>query len=551
MTSEAYAAAKIIIESFHVRPPTGGQLVPLQLWPLQEELLKLMTQDVTRPLYIQLLKSRRAGASKFSAAYIAYRLIEQPGTAAVILSHYQSSARRILAMVHECYQGTRYMEQISSHTKDTLVLENGSSVEAYSSRTRDQVRSHGAQIIHASEVAYWDKASEVFDSLYPLLPKDGPARLIVESTGREGGYFAELWDRNISTQHMRRGKDAALWRAVFFPWYKDPRNVLPSWIRKQWLPLKHDARHEDVERELRGLGVKDEQLAWRRWIIDTEYSGDIFRFAREYPAHPSEAFAAGSESVFGIAPVARLATRIDHFVAEKGDYYNGKFYPREDGAHRYCRLSPSDRGYLIACDPADGTPGGCWTAIVVLTKVDDALVACHSWRGKLGPTATASLLASLGRYYGDAPIVVELPGVGAQVITELRNLGYGNIWYDPRTGSRASPGLYITHSRREELVALLAEHLNNDSLSVIDERIVAEARAYVRDPKGRGTSSYGASSGHDDLICALMAAVGAWALTPQLSGGMRPRYDDDQIPSGWGRVVDRKPKTNEIERLLV
>jgi hypothetical protein len=140
------------------------------------------------------------------------------------------------------------------------------------------------QYFHGSEVAFWDKAEDIFAGAIKSIPSGkfmGGTEIFLESTsGGPGGVFYDLW--------MEAEKGNNLYIPVFIPWWwqDEYANEIP----------KDGVRFNDSEIEYQEeTGISDEQLLWRRYEIA---ESGLKKFKREYPKSVAEAFEYAEEDTF-------------------------------------------------------------------------------------------------------------------------------------------------------------------------------------------------------------------------------------------------------------
>src|ERR1035438_1097683 len=91
---------------------------------------------------------------------------------------------------------------------------------------------------------------------------------------------------------------------------------------------------EVTEQQLYNLHA--DQLAWRRYQIETACEGKIGRFRQEFPGNPQEAFQSSGRTIFDMQAVARMpiiqgASRGRLDVFEVGIEKRIQFLQSEDG----------------------------------------------------------------------------------------------------------------------------------------------------------------------------------------------------------------------------
>jgi hypothetical protein len=133
-------------------------------------------------------------------------------------------------------------------------------------------RSATAQLLHASEAAFWDDPPIQMASLMQTVPDLDATEIAIESTANGFNDFHSLWRK------AEAGESEFM--PVFLPWSLDPgyrRKVDPDFVM------------DEEERRLAELhGLDAEQIAWRRAKISQLGSAEYF--SQEYPLTSSEAF---------------------------------------------------------------------------------------------------------------------------------------------------------------------------------------------------------------------------------------------------------------------
>jgi hypothetical protein len=142
-------------------------------------------------------------------------------------------------------------------------------------------RSSTAQLLHASEAAFWVDLQEQFAALVQTVPDIDGSEIIVETTGNAyGDPFHQFWRK------CEAGKSEFV--PIFLPCSLDPeyRAKVPE-----------DFTLTAEEKDLAAPhGLDDEQMSWRRNKISQ--LGDLDLFKREYPIDPTEAFLASKFDSF-------------------------------------------------------------------------------------------------------------------------------------------------------------------------------------------------------------------------------------------------------------
>lgn len=131
-------------------------------------------------------------------------------------------------------------------------------------------RSATAQLLHASEGAFWPDLPAQMASLMQTVPDLDGTEILIESTANGYNDFHSLWRKAESGESE--------FMPVFLPWSIEPgyrRTVPPDFVM------------DGEEKTLAELHKLDsEQIAWRRAKISQLGSAEYF--AQEYPITPSE-----------------------------------------------------------------------------------------------------------------------------------------------------------------------------------------------------------------------------------------------------------------------
>jgi hypothetical protein len=141
-------------------------------------------------------------------------------------------------------------------------------------------RSATAQLLHASETAFWADLPQQMASLMQVVPDLGNTEIILESTANGYNDFHQLWRK------AEAGESEFL--PLFLPWSIDPDYRRP--VDDSFVP-------DADERELMALHkLEPAQISWRRAKISQLGSADYF--CQEYPATAAEAFVSSTFDSF-------------------------------------------------------------------------------------------------------------------------------------------------------------------------------------------------------------------------------------------------------------
>ena len=131
---------------------------------------------------------------------------------------------------------------------ETLLFNNDSGYIVSVATLDGAGRSATAQLLHASEAAFWPDLEAQIASLFQIVPDVDGSEAIIESTANGYNDFHKLWRLAES--------GASEWLPIFLPWSLDPE------YRKK---PDEDFTITAEEVELKKLyGLEDAQIAWRR-----------------------------------------------------------------------------------------------------------------------------------------------------------------------------------------------------------------------------------------------------------------------------------------------
>lgn len=499
-----------------------AQIRPLVLNAEQEVYLNAVHDDLNsrRPLRYIILKARQMGMSTLTEALIFNFSFMWPGSKSIIVAHEGDASRNLLGMTNLYWQQyvfrSLFTEKYNSKNELTW-LETDSSIRVTTAKNTDAGRSNTLQCIHASEVAFWDDAQDTFLSLLNTVPTGyANSFVVLESTANGiGGYFHDTW---------RAAENGDVeYKPLFFPWYtfKEYRASATGLITP---PLR---KLDTEERALRKLGIDDDQLKWRRWMIRNRTGGDVEKFHQEYPTTPDEAFISTGTNIF---PLDHLVRCFEPKNGAKGEIIRTatgriEFKKHEYGEltiFRYPSASKTYGQYFVAGDPTHTTRGDYACAQVINRRTLEQVAV---WRGKIDPASFGRVLRDLARFYNDAMISSEVEGPGYATIGALIESGYPHIW-KKRTADKDpghvhdNYGWSTTRKSKHWAIGVTKKAVIDHDLLIHDKRTFLEMRDYVTLPNGEmGPAS---NQDNDDTVMAMAIALICHFTEPPL-----PAYDDD------------------------
>jgi hypothetical protein len=318
-------------------------------------------------------------------------------------------------------------------------------------------------------------------------------------------------------------------------WWEHPSNRMPLAIA----PDRFQDSLSIEERELKGRYNLDlQQLAWRRWTIHNDFTGDMARFRREHPATPEEAFSANSRNRFSIPHIGKI-----HFTAqavcgelevedvgagEKRLALLASEHGSEHGAFRVWRRPEKGRLYVLGADCAQGLDvnegeGDCDPDYSVGQVLDrDTGEQCAVLRARMMPGETGRYMARVGKYYNMAQICGERNpgGGGVSMLESILGADYPSslIYHRPSTPDRDPQvrgdriGWDTSGVSRPILISLLDETIRQLAITLHCPITVSELMTFIIKATGKAEAQIGC---HDDTVIALALAIIAITRMPR------------------------------------
>lgn len=531
----------------------NGVLVPFTLRETQRRFDAFLEEELAEKGYarVVVLKARKEGISSVVQGRAVREAIERPGWHVGVMAHNDDACAAIFERTRTFFEGLpqemqRSLERWNLNEIATKAP-HASNVEVNVAKGRGAwARGSDKHYVHLSEFAFWPlvrgeaRSQGQLVAIMNAVPRVPGTVVVIESTANgAGNHFHHLWKRTA-----KKGSD---WRPLFFAWQDFPIYRIEG---KKASDFHADLEWEKDEPRLRGMGIDEEQLAWRRWKIAADCDGDLDVFNQEFPATESDAFLATGTPVFLLAPLrdreAILRRREDpekgcptprYSFNDKGqiaaDQKSGEVrFWRTEGAGEL-DLSDPDR-YVITADPAgsgahapDAMKGDPACAYVWDRTRNEQISEMHGW---LPPDEFGQALAWLGAIYQNPLIIPEAGPWGGHVVSVLQRLNYPRIYFRERLDDQfqmppVNYGQYgwVTSAKtKPQMIDALRQLWRDGAIVVQSLECVAEHLTFVKN----GIRREAASGCHDDRVmaCAIFAL---WSLqhpyAPKPKVAERPR----------------------------
>lgn len=523
----------------HKNPLNG--FAPYVPKPVQNDFVGLVNAEVAaeRPVRIIVLKARQVGLSTAMQMRMMVEALTLPGFTGLTLNKRDKDTNYIFTMAETAWRSLPSSlrvpkDNFGNKAGEQITFVNESRLRTETAQAKDGGRSTMARWLHATEVAFYPYARELFVGLKPIIPDVAGTLICVESTANgQGNYFHQQW--------VRAEQGESDYIPFFVPWVVEPEYRRPL-TQTQADTLQGDL--DEYEQSLLANGavylgepvvVTLEHLAWRRHMIRNVSDGDVGAFMQENPISPHEAFQSSSRSFF--------ADLLDRFHAHPpikvGDIEEAKngtirFVEAEGRDARRAPLKlyelPKRDGrlYVIFVDTAGRVSEREWEAFEDRGDAEDYNVATvldgttgevvAKWRMRAEPDVTVSATMALGILYGgrDRPALLAYDttgGHGNAQVQLARDRGYENLYMErvggehQRQRSRRRYGLTITSANRNKILSGFKRRMRDAPELLHDADLRSECDVFVKGRTGEGTA---ASGFHDDCVLSAACAYFVW-----------------------------------------
>ena len=441
-----------------IRHPARGR-IPFDLRDAQKETLKaVQTHD-----RVVVLKARQVGFSTLFANYVLWLCLFKPDQLIIMLSRTEREAQDLLSKSKYAYELLpewlkNRCPKVKSDTMLKIAFDNGSTVESLPSRD-SPARGRSVSLVIVDEWAFLENPEDAWASIEPVTDIGG--KIIGLSTANgHGNFFQTLWS---GARNNTNG---------FFPVFF-PHNAVPE---------RNDTWYESK---------RSSMLDWQ--------------LHQEYPRSEDEAFIKSGNPVFDVEALLRIIT-----VPPKTGFLwssnrnSQEFRPSVDGELSIWAMPDPRARYVIGADVAEGLERGDYSSAHVI-DIRSNLVVAH-WHGHSEPDQFGLELDTLGRFYNDALLGVEVNNHGLTTLTELKRQSYPAIYYryslDDRTMKRTSKlGWRTSRTSKPLMIDELGQGFRQGEVDLKCEYTIAELRTFVRNAKGLM-----AGSPHDDRVISLAIA---------------------------------------------
>src|SRR5713101_2761280 len=401
------------------------------------EIVKGLSEGITT---FVILKGRQQGSTTLFLAIDFFYALAYPGILGTFILHEEKALGKWRAMIDMQLQsmpvkleGKRFRPKVESHNRNLLLLENHSSFSYLIGGVQENSggglgRSMASNYVHATEVAMYANEDDLKAFKASISSIYAHRLQIWESTANGFNHFYDQY---------QLAKTSPASRAIFSGWWRDERRQFHvddgrfGHYGRDRLSRLERGRVRAVK-ELYDFDVSMQQMAWYRFHLDNEKSGDQCTMDAEFPFTEEDAFQSTGAKYFTspvLTEVMREARR------HPMQAYRYRMTRRWDDTVVQGPLSDpraelkiwehaSKFGvYVVSCDPAYGSSDQADnTCIQVWRCYAECMVQVAEFCSRDYATyQVAWVIAHLAGFYGkrDCRVIIEINGPGKAVFSEL------------------------------------------------------------------------------------------------------------------------------------
>lgn len=493
-----------------------------------------------------ILKCRQVAITTVASVIELFWALANPGVQGAIIADRTDNLerlRRIFASLLETLppEWRSPEHKLIQNNRNGMAFANRSVIDLMAAANNpDLGASRALNMMHATECGQWRSLAGV-ESLKASLARQNPHRLYVwESIANGFNWWYNFCQQAKADTHMR---------FVFIGFWANPTYSIPKDdpdYRQYWDGhlTEEEVRDARLVKQQYNYVVKPEQIAW--WRRESEFKEQEYMW-RHYPWHERQCFIASGSGFF---PAARTLEISEQLTPSSPPYRGYKYMFDEkflsskieqvkepDDAMLKVWEPPENNGvYVIGVDPSGGGGGESDDhAIQVLRCYADKVVQVAEYQSNKPLTyQLAWVLAHLAGAYRDHIANLEVTGVGAAVLPEVRNLrqlaergilqgepGSGNIlnmigavrWFlykrpDTLGGAGNVIAWKANSDNKYQVYSEVRDSLMLRRLEIRSPKLVQQMQSIVED---EGWIGAGPDTGeNDDLVSALVLAHHAW-----------------------------------------
>lgn len=533
---------KLYIEKYLKIQDKNSKIVSFKINKPQMKLYNALKKQYEqgKPQRAIVLKARQMGFSTLTEGIIFKKTVTAFNIKSGIITHEASATDNLFNM------SKRYLDNLPDEMKPQIKKSNAKElvfdsekgtglkgiIKCMTAGNTTVGRSDTFQNLHISEYAFWGgKKKDTLIGLLQSVPNTKDTMIVVESTANGYDDFKDMWDDAVE------GKSDFI--PVFCAWWE------LNEYRKEYNGF--ELNEEEIKlKELYDLD--NEQLAWRRWCIQTNCRGDINLFKQEYPSCSEEAFISSGNCVFDKEKIINRIQQIkDIEPLKRGSFlydYDGlnitniRWQEDKNGIIKIYKDVEKNRPYVLGGDTAgDGSDNFVGE---VLDNISGEQVAELSH--ETDEDLYARQMYCLGMYYNQALIGVEV-NFSTYPQKELERLKYPRLYQRQVEDSKTHKfmqkgGFKTTQITRPIIIAGLVEIMRDNTEVFNSIEYLRESLSFIKNENGRPEAEQGK---HDDRV---MAMAIAHYIRPQQQMAIEEEKTAEELEYEEKQYIERQSYIN-------
>ena len=470
-----------------------------------------------RTTYDDVLKASQLGLSTEILAIETVKFLLVPNSWSISLSYEIDAAERLLEKV------SFFLKHLppwlapfcSLSTDNTKVMHNAvmnSKIYVGTPGGIAFARGDTVHYAHLSEISRWKDNGKTVTGIIRAMPdskRKGDIWIVKETTANgQGNYHHIEWKRE------KAGKSE--FKNHFFPWFKHEQYTTIGAVID---PKTYDEEERHLIARYPQF-INAERLEWRRRKINT-MSSESGRsaenmFKQEYPSDDEEAFLFSGNPIFPVKRVQEMLDIAKDPVAVGNLIGVPPAISFDETPKGMCKFwdFPDEKGHYIIFADVGQVSDFC-SATVVDARTWKMVAKLHA---VMNSHVYGTELNTLGRFFNNAMIAVEVNNMGQSTIDQLIDLKYPNLYMRQRLDKVKKevtevPGWYTTEKTKALIIGHMQDQMRMRAAEgfIPDKETLGEYTTFIKTETGGMEASIG---NYDDQVISSCGAFYILKLHP-------------------------------------
>ena len=185
----------------------SGAVEPFILNPAQLRLHALLEEQRAKTGRVRavILKARQMGISSYISARLFHKTIHTPGVRTLIAAHERRASTNLYQIVRRYYDNlpAEMKPEVGTSNAEELIFDKLDSGYLITTASGEGTgRSATVQLMHLSELAYFEKLEDQFSGLLQTVPDVLGSEILIESTAFGLNPFYKLWRQAVAGERF-------------------------------------------------------------------------------------------------------------------------------------------------------------------------------------------------------------------------------------------------------------------------------------------------------------------------------------------------------------